>query len=78
MDRIDENRPPASMTIRTGWQLELKVIAGVVITNILYDFSGPFDIGRQFAIFDVFGKQVAQQAPEIFVSRIGQKAARVG
>jgi hypothetical protein len=57
--------------------LKAKVTQGIVITNVLDYFTGPFNIVGQFTFFYVFAKEIAQYPPEIFMPGVGQETPAV-
>lgn len=56
-------------------RLKIKILPRVVVANILYYPSGPFNVIWQFTSFDFFAKQVAQYTPEILVPWKRKKAS---
>ena len=50
----------------------------IVEADVFDHCAKQFHIGRDLSVFDIGADQVAQDAAEIFVARLGEEAARVG
>ena len=60
-----------------GW-LELEVVLGVVVGDVLNHLVDTFSLIayiRHFAVLDVGGNEVAENATEILVARVGEEGA---
>ena len=49
--------------------VEVKVTAGVVVTDILHQLTRPANVTGQITLFHVCAQEVAEDAPEIFMPR---------
>lgn len=54
---------------------EIKIILGIVIGNIACNFAKCCNIIRKLTVFSKLTEQVAEDASEIFVTRIGKEAS---
>jgi hypothetical protein len=63
--------PAPNCSILTGRFkiLEVEIFFRVVVAHVAYNFSEPLLVIRQLAIFNILANKIAQDPPEIFVSR---------
>jgi hypothetical protein len=55
-----------------------EVVDRIPVADILNGAAYQFKIGRKFTVFDVVAKEITHYTAEIFMSRVGEKTARVG
>ena len=55
-----------------------KVVFGVFKADVLDHLAEEFEVAGDFSGFDVTADDVAEDAAEVFVPRIGQEAAGIG
>ena len=62
-----------------SFELKTKIASGIAVGNVFNHLPDEIQLtGRQFAVIHLFAQNLAQNPPEILVTRIRQKTARIG
>ena len=60
-----------------GW-VESEIVGRIIVANVFNHGSEQLHVGGDFAIFNIVADEVAEDPAEIFMTGIGEEAARVG
>ena len=65
-------------TLRLPRLIELKIVLGVVVGDVLNHAAQQFAVVRQQALLHIITQQIAENATEVLVTRIAEERTAVG